>query len=184
MMRRVGTFLATAAALALVCGVAADATAGKPVKKPGPEPVTQPCVLNGDASGGGEVGVSVTAYGNLEMTVLGGPLGAVLPAAPYSGIGRVLKDNKRSRLDFAYNDDGLLCRLPESSDGPPPIFDPEVCRYRLILEFGLYERKSDLVRFELPTSRARLWDFTQELNEDGYLDPISTGQANLDVQFE
>lgn len=183
-MNRLGTLLSSVTILALACAVAGDATAGKPDKKPGPRPVTQLCALSGDATGGGEVGVSVTAYGSLAMSVLDGTnLAAVLSPNSYSGIGRVLK-GKRSRLDFAFNDDGLTCRLAESGDGPPPIYDPEVCRYQLILEFGIYARKSDLVRFELPTSRARLWDHQQELNDDGYLDPIAAGQAILDVQFE
>ena len=182
-MNRLGTFLSSAAILALLSGAAGDATAGKP-KKPGPTPVTQSCTLSaGDATGGGNVGISVTAYGDLAMTVGGGTnLAAVLPAGSYSGIGRVLKKN--GRMDFAFNDDGIICRLAESGDGPPPIYDPDVCRYRLILEFGLYDRKADLVRFDLPDSRARLWDFQQELNDQGDLDPVGSGQAILDVQFE
>lgn len=182
-MNRLGTVLSSAAVLALVCGAAGNARAGKPDKKPGPKPVTQLCVLSGDATGGGEVGISVTAYGDLAMTVVDSTnLAAVLSAGSYSGIGRVLK--KGGRLDFAFNDDGVICRLAESGDGPPPIYDPNVCRYQLILEFGIYDRKAGLVRFELPTSRARLWDHQQDLNDDGYLDPIATGQAILDVQFE
>jgi len=183
-MNRIGTLLSSAAVLALVCGVAGYATAGKP-KKPGPTPVTQLCELSGDAEGEGEVGVNVTAYGDLAMTVGGGTnLAAVLPAGSYSGIGRVLKGRTDSRLDFAFNEDGFRCRLVESGDGPPPIYDSDLCRYRLILEFGLYDRKADLVSFELPTSRARLWDFQQELNEDGDLDPVGAGHVILDVRFE
>jgi hypothetical protein len=180
-MRTLGTLLSSAAALALACGAVADA---KP-KKPGPTPVTQPCVLSGDATGGGEVGVSVTAYGNLAMTVSGGTnLAVVLPAGSYSGIGRVLK-GKRSRLDFGFNDDGLSCRLPESADGPPPNTNPEVCQYQLILAYGTYDREADLVVFEgSPDATALLYDRQQSLNEDGFLDPIATGYAILNVQFE
>ena len=113
-----------------------------------------------------------------ESRAAGTNLSEVLPAGDYSGTARALKDKKRSRLDFAFNENGGTCRLPESGDGPPPIDDPEVCRYHLILEYGIYDRGGDLVTFRLPDSRVRLWDYQQELNpETGILDPIATGRC-------
>ena len=79
MMNRLGTLLSSAAVLALVCGVAADA---KP-KEPAPTPVTQRCTLSEDATGGGDVGISVTAYGDLAMTV---GVGTNLAARPPRGL--------------------------------------------------------------------------------------------------
>jgi hypothetical protein len=140
--------------------------------------------LSGDATEGGEVGVNVTTYGVLEMTVLPYTnLAGVLTAGSYFGIGRVLKKN--GRLDFGFNDDGTICRMPVSSDGPPPILDSAVCQHHLILQHGLYDRKADLVVFEgPPDATALLYDYQQDLNENGFLDPIRTGYAILYVEFE
>ena len=184
-MRRLGTLLSSAAALALVCGVVADA---KPNKQVHARPTLR---AERRRQRRGEVGINVTAYGDLAMTVVDGTsLAEVLDFAEvqdpghYSGIGRVLK-GKSSRLDFGFNYDGRSCREPGSDDGPPPISDPGICRYHLVVAYGIYDRKADLVVFEgSPDARALLYDRHESLNEDGFLDEIAAGYAILNVQFE
>jgi hypothetical protein len=176
-MNRLGTLLSSAAVLALVCGVAADA---KPSKV-----TTQACILLevGDASGEGEVGIDVKSYGPLAMTVLRGELEALFaggglgPNGSYSGPGRVLK--RQGRLDFYFDLPASDCRPAGWEDEPGP--GTGFCQYRLILLNGVYDRKPDTVEFT---------DGTEALLVDswgvvyGYDPLISEGTANLVVQFE
>ncbi len=124
-MNRLGTLLSSAAVLALVCGVAANA---KPTKV-----TTQACTLleDGDASGEGDVGIDVRSYGPLAMNILRGGLetlfveGGFSPNGAYSGPGRVLK--RQGRLDFYFDlpDDrlpaGRLGRGARSDHGHLPV---------------------------------------------------------------
>jgi hypothetical protein len=178
-MRRLGTLLSSAAVLALVCGVVADA---KP-KKPGPKPATQLCELDGDATGGGQVGINVTTYGTLTMINLEGELDDVFiragdfsPNGSYTGQGRVLK--RQGRLDFSF---GVLepdCRPKEWGEDPGP--GTGICQYQLILLNGVYHRKQDEVVFSAT-------DGTEVLLYDTWLDDpliVEGGTANLLVQFE
>jgi hypothetical protein len=177
MTRRAGALLASAAILALVFGVTANA---KPSKV-----TTQACTLldDGDASGGGDVGIDVKSYGPLSMTVLGGGLEALFegggfsPNGAYSGPGRVLK--RQGRLDFYFDLPASDCRPAGWDDEPGP--GTGFCQYRLILLNGVYDRKADTVEFT---------DGTEALLVDswgvvyGYDTLISEGTANLVVQFE
>ena len=172
-MRRLGTLLSSAAVLALVCGVVADA---KPSKQ-----FTRPCELSGEASGGGEVGVKAWSYGPLTMTILGGGLqdllegGGLGPNGYYSGPGRVL-DN---RLDLYFDDlPDTGCRPKDWEDTPGP--GTGICRYRLILLNGVYDQNADKVEFSTETE-ALLVDYWGEVY--GYDPLISEGTANLVVQF-
>jgi len=185
MMRQVGTFLATAAVLALVCGVAADATARKPDKpgKPGGDaPKTQACTLSGEADGQGVVGVDAKSYGPLTVTALRGMLddvfvaGGFSPNGSYIGQGRVLK--KQGRLDFSFGVTEPECRPKEWGEEPGP--GTGICQYQLILINGVYDRKRDEVAFSATGG-------TGVLLYDTWLDdPLISedGTANLLVQFE
>jgi hypothetical protein len=187
MMRRLTKVACGAAALALVLGVTTETRAGKPDKpggKPGnDQPKTQACILteDGDATGGGEVGVDAKSYGPLTMTVEAGtPLGQVFAVLgttdPYSGVGSVFK--KQGRLDFYFGIEEPECRPAEWGEEPGP--GTGICRYRLILLNGVYVRKADRVEFTAAGAATAI------LNDNWLVpgDPeISSGTANLVVQF-
>lgn len=163
-MSRLTTMACLGATLGLLLGGPGLAGAGKPDKpgKPGNDvPRTQACTLVGDANGSGTVGVDAKSHGPLTMTV-GGTLDEVFmcqyfsPEEEYSGQGRVLK--KQGRLDFWFDETGSDCR-PRDWGEP---FGEGICRYRLILYDGLFDRKGDQVFFE--NARAELWD---NLDENG-----------------
>lgn len=168
MTRRVGTFLASVAVVALFFGVAASA---KPSKT-----FTRPCELTGDAFGEGEVGVKAWSYGPLTMTVQDGGLqslfvgGGFSPDGVYVGPGRV----SETRLDLYFDLPESDCRPATSDDPPGP--GTGVCQYRLILLNGVYYRNEDKVEFGAGT---------EALLIDNWLtDPvIAEGTANLTVQF-
>ena len=176
-MNRLGTLLSSAAVLALVCGVAANA---KPTKV-----TTQACILDGaDASGEGDVGIDVRSYGLLEMNILSGDLetlfveGDFSPIGSYSGLGRVLK--RQGRLDFYFDLAAPDCRPGDWDEVPGP--DTDICQYRLILLNGVYDRKADTVWFTDGTEALLVdsWGVT-----GGYEPLISQGTVtNLVVEFE
>lgn len=188
MMRKLTTVACGAAALALVLGVTMETRAGKPDKpggNPGShQPRTQACILteDGDATGGGRVGVDVGSTGPLVMTVKDGtPLGQVFAELgttdPYSGVGSVFK--KQGRLDFYFGIEEPDCRPAEW--GEEPGSGTGICRYRLILLNGVYARKADRVEFTADGGATAI------LNDNWLVpdDPeISSGKANLVVQFE
>lgn len=206
MMHRLMTVACGAAALALVLGVTTETRAGKPDKpggKPGnDQPKTQACILTeeGDATGGGEVGVDAKSYGPLTMTVVAEPLtacdpdtdinscnlanviAALQPLDSYYGLGRILK--REGRLDFDFNiEDGkpedVDCRPIEWGEEPGPNLDPAVCRYNLLLMNGVYDRKSDSVEFGSGTT-AQLFDWRAAPGSIR----IGYGSARLLVQFQ
>jgi hypothetical protein len=200
MMYRLTKVACGAAALALVLGVTTETRAGKPDKpggKPGnDQPKTQACILteDGDATGGGEVGVDAKSYGPLTMTVVAEPTGCdpdgetntcnladvFTPLGtdePYDGLGRVLK--RDGRLDFDFNLDGSTCRPIEWGEEPGPDLDPAVCRYNLLLMNGVYDRKSDSVEFGSGTT-AQLFDWRAAPGSVR----IGHGSARLLVQFQ
>ena len=164
------------AALALMLGVTADVGAGKPGSD---QPKKQACTLTGEAEGAGQVGIDAKSYGPLTMTVKSGQLAnvfATLGVATYSGQGRVLKS--QGRLDFHFDIPASDCRPIAWGEDPGDL--PEgVCRYHLLLQNGVYDRKTDDVVFQAGTE-AQLFDYQIPVGE-GTL--IGEGSANLMVLF-
>jgi len=176
-MRDLTKLACCGAALALMLVVTDGAVAGKPGG--GPKPVTQACVLTGDAEGGGTVGITASSRGPLTMTInLGTQLASTfgaLGAGTYEGSGRVLK--KQGRLDFWFDYPAdLTCRPLEWGEQFPPV-DPAVCCYELLLLNGVYNSKRDTVSFGSGTT-AQLVDYcaNQRLSPDD-------ATASLFVQF-
>jgi hypothetical protein len=75
----------------------------------------------------------------------------------YYGKARALK--RQGRFDFEFDEpvNGGACTSP-GGDEPRP-YSPPLCRYRLIIEDGVYDGQSDDVRFETP-ARVFLYDYT------------------------
>jgi len=166
------------AALALILVVADGAVAGKPGAAP--KPVTQACTLTGDADGGGNVGITASSRGPLEMTIktdtqLASTFVALGGAGTYGGSGRVLK--KQGRLDFWFDVPSRTCRPLEWGETFPPA-DPGVCCYELLLLNGVYNSKKDTVSFGSGTT-AQLVDYCApgKISPDG-------ATATLLVQFK
>jgi len=185
-MRNFTKLACCAATLAVVLGVATRAEAGKPDKPGGDQPKTQACVLSGDATGGGQVGIDAKSYGPLAMTVVsGGQLellfgaGGFGPNGAYSGLGRVLKN--QGRLDFYFDSPASVCRPADWGDEPGP--GTGICRYRLILLNGVFAQKAERVEFTATGGAGGLlydnWGVVY-----GYDPLISSGTANLQVQFQ
>jgi hypothetical protein len=163
-----------------------------------PPALTGVCTFSGDIFGdvppdyvepveGGpvEIGVSVTAW---ELLVPGTDQKTTLwlsqnllnddDGQPYLfegvfyGQARVLKKDGRFDFDF----DTAPCESPTYGDGNEPPFgdDDDFCRYRLIVQDGIYDRKADTVVWEAG-SRVQLDDYSSgpyiaaSWSADGYL---------------
>jgi len=147
-MRDLTKLACCGAALALALVMTAGVEAGKP--SGGPKPVTQACELSGDATGGGNVGITASSRGPLTMTIaldtqLASTFGRFGGAGTYEGSGRVLK--KQGRLDFWFDSPAdPNCQPLEWGEEIPPV-DPAVCCYELLLLNGVYDSRKDTVWF-------------------------------------
>jgi len=170
-MRNLTKLACCGSALALMLVVTDGAMAGKPGG--GPKPVMQACTLSSDADGGGTVGITAWSSGPLTMTNISGELADVFGtlSSNQTGLGRVLK--KQGRLDFWFDPDNAECRPIEWGEVPP--YDPDVCRYELLLLNGVYNSKRDTVSFG-PGTEALLYDFVLG-------DQVGSGTATLLVTF-
>ena len=168
--------------------LAGFAAGKKPAKPAGQDkaPVLQECDITGDAktTAGSDktIGVNVSSYGPLDITVGAGTLSNVMPwgATAYSGQARCLK--KQGRFDLFFGDSG--CRPYTYEDGPPDTWNiGEICQYRLIIEDGIYARKADMVEFQFETAKASLYNYAlYNPSADPPLQP-ETGTAYLRIQF-
>lgn len=157
------------AALALMLAVTADVAGEKPGG--GPKPVTQACALTGDATGGGNVGITASSSGPLTMDIAAGTqlastFVALGGAGTYEGTGRVLK--KQGRLDFWFDiPKDVTCRPLAWGEEIPPV-DPAVCCYELLLLNGVYDSRKDTVWFGSGTA-AQLVDYcaNERISPDG-----------------
>ena len=177
-MRNFTRLACCGAALALALGVTADVRAGKPGND---QPKTQACTLTGEAEGTGRVGIDAKSYGPLTMTVKNGQLAIVfdtLGVATYSGRGRVLKS--QGRLDFHFDIPASECRPIAWGEEPGSLPDG-VCRYHLMLLYGVYDRKKDDVVFQAPGTEAQLFDYDYPVGSGLVL--IGEGSANLMLLF-
>jgi hypothetical protein len=178
MMNELTKLACGAAALALVLGATAETTAGRPGDD---KARTQACVLTGDATGGGQVGIDAKSDGSLEMTISADTSLArvfdLLGVSSYSGLGRVLK--REGRLDFYFGVEEPDCRPAEWGEQPGP--GTGICRYRLILLNGVYARKAGTVEFAATGGAdAALYDNWMVPG-----DPLlASGTADLVVRFE
>ena len=124
-----------------------------------------PVVVGTDVQTYSPVPISLT----LSKELLANPNGtAYWPFAAdqdsaFWGFARVLRSNAREggRLDFYF--------------GCPNAYDKDECDYRLIVRFGIYDRKADTILFD----GAEMF-----LNYRPNRENMKTGEANFSVKFE
>jgi hypothetical protein len=192
-MRRILTILAIGAVFCLFVPLAVAEKPSKPGggggggghngggSGGGSTPTTQNVVIAGQVSSDGavEVGIDVNAYSGEEIPLYLGPdvLEGQTDVAEgsYWGYARLLKARTSSRFDFFFRRSAGTCVAPAGREAPS-------CDYRLILEYGLFDRKADTVTFDgSDGAEVTLVDSTtgEYLLGDGRVGVLLSGQVTI-----
>jgi hypothetical protein len=160
-MRRILTILAIGAVFCLFVPLAVAEKPSKPGGGGG----------GGGHNGGGSGGGSIPLY--LGPDVLEGQTDVA--EGSYWGYARLLKARTSSRFDFFFRRSAGTCVAPAGREAPS-------CDYRLILEYGLFDRKADTVTFDgSDGAEVTLVDSTtgEYLLGDGRVGVLLSGQVTI-----
>jgi hypothetical protein len=137
-----------------------------------PKPVYEQCEFSGEIHSFGDLVTILTSVagpweladslGNkVPLFVSGNVLAGYLPEGDYWGQARCIKRQARFDFDLGPNE----CDSPYEGDGPPPFGNPDYpdtahfCPYRLVLLDGIYDRQSNMVKFD-STAEVVLSDYS------------------------